>query len=106
MQLNVKFHQFSSISSSDTVTAKFWRHAYRQTGTHFLKTVKSCSGHLKHVNPPKSECRKFSRIQYFLLMYIEENKKCNFYGVAKWEILVSSKYSYAVFKNVVVGTLN
>ena len=28
----------------------------------------------KHVNPSKNGCRKFWRIQYFLTMYIEENK--------------------------------
>ena len=43
--------------------------------------VKSCSGHLKHVNPSKTGSRKFSGIQYYpilnpiqFLMYIEESE--------------------------------
>ena len=29
----------------------------------------------KHINPTKTRGRKFSRIQYFLFMHIEESKK-------------------------------
>ena len=36
------------------------RHTDRQT--HFPEIVKSCSGHPKHVNPLKTENRKFARI--------------------------------------------
>ena len=43
MQLNIKFYQFSRISSWDTMFTKFWR----RTDRHFLKKVESCSGHLK-----------------------------------------------------------
>ena len=54
-------------------------YAYRQTDRHFLKMSTSCSEHLKHTEiPRKTGCRKFSQIQYFLLMQIEESKKEDF----------------------------
>ena len=46
------------------------------TDRHFLKMVKSCSIS-KHVNPLKTGSPKFSQIQHFLLMYVEESKKPN-----------------------------
>ena len=51
VQLNIKFRDFLHICLWDTVSTKFWRHSYRQTDRqtdrHFLKMMKSCSGHFK-----------------------------------------------------------
>ena len=38
------------------------RHTHTDRQTHFPEIVKSCSGHPKHVNPLKTENRKFARI--------------------------------------------
>ena len=45
----------------------------RRTDRHFLKMVKSYSGHIKTCKSTGN--RKFSRIQCFFFMYIEESKK-------------------------------
>ena len=73
MHLNIKFHQFPCISSWDTVYTKFWTH----TDRHFLKTVKSCSGHLKPCKSnenPKSKIFENPILSSYVL-YIEESKK-------------------------------
>ena len=52
-------------------------HTYKQTDKQAdisLKWSNRVQDIPKHVNPSKTGCRKFSRLQYFLLMYIEESE--------------------------------
>ena len=54
---------------------KFWKHTDRQT---LPKKWSNRVQHIpKHVNPLEISCRKFSRILYFLLIYLGENKNNN-----------------------------
>ena len=70
-------------------------HTCIQTDRHFQKIVKSCSEHLKIC---KSIENWVSKIQYFLLMYVEESKNIYFLLLFEFSIKSNSLQYYLLFK--------
>jgi len=67
MQLNTKFYEILSSTFRVSVAEKI---CITQTDRHFPKIVKSCLGPPKTYKSIKNRRQKFSRFQYFLLMFI------------------------------------
>ena len=76
----MKLHEIPRISSSTIISSIFSRQILRPTVI-FQKGSNRVQDISKHVNPSKIGSRKFSRIQYFLLIYIKESNK-NIYDLS------------------------